>query len=417
MDRASLVKHLENLAKETPIINTHEHIVPQSQIKAVGLWGLLKNSYLRLDLISAGMSPLIWEEEGNWEDLAPYLPAIGNTSYFRCLQVGLAELFRLEGPWDAAFYKKLAQELTKANTRDDWYHYVLSQGANYQISILDQFWDVCGTNYDSHVFSPTFRVDLFFSGFDPQFIDRHGNSLEQLALNWGGKLDTFADFLDLFALGFQRTKDQGGLCIKLAMAYERDLDFGYTEEARAKELYGRRDLNPGEVREFHDFMLHTTIRLCEEYDFPLQIHTGMLARNEHSWDATHPGLLRHLFLAYPTVNFIIFHTGYPYYREGAILAKMFPNVYYDLVWLPIISSSAAQTALPEILDLVPGNKILWGGDGHCVEESYGASILMKRVLTQTLAEKIIQGDFDLSTAEYLVQGILRDNGRKLFRLE
>jgi hypothetical protein len=408
---------LLDASKEVPVFNTHEHIIPQAEAKRTirDLWSLLKICYPRLDLISAGMSPSLWEGDYGWEEAAPYLPAVAHTGYYRMLKGALEDLFGAPpGPWTRSTWEALSVDIARANADPNWYELVLREKANYELSILDQYWSPGGDDFDARFFRPTLRVDVFLNGYNVNLIDRNGNCLVEMAQKWGAPLESFDDLLAMFDLAFQRTVDQGGLCAKLAMAYERDLTFSLVGRQRAAEIFGKMSPSPKEIREFQDFMLHETLERCQRFGLPLQIHTGMLARNQHALAHTNPVQLNELFLAYPDVKFILFHTGYPYWREGAILAKMLPNVYYDLCWLPVISPTAAYRAFGEILDLVPANKLMWGGDGHSVEESYGALLMMRRVLTRALARKVAVDELSLASAQEIMRGILSLNARRLF---
>ncbi|NLM94683.1 MAG: amidohydrolase family protein [Firmicutes bacterium] len=417
MKREVVQELLLDAVKEAPVFNTHEHIIPQAEAQRTirDLWSLLKICYVRLDMVSAGMSPSLWEGDYGWEEAAPYLPAVAYTGYYRMLQGALEDLFGIpSGPWTRSTWEELSVALARANADPNWYELVLKEKANYEVSILDQYWSPGGDDFDPRYFRPTLRVDVFLNGYDVNLVDRHGNCLAEMAKGWSVSLESFDDLLAMFDLAFQRTVDQGGLCAKLAMAYERDLTFSPVSRNRAAEIFGKASPSPQEIRDFQDFMFYETITRCQRFGLPLQIHTGMLARNQHSLAHTNPVQLNSLFLDYPDVKFILFHTGYPYWREGAILAKMLPNVYYDLCWLPVISPAAADRAFDEILDLVPANKLMWGGDGHSVEESYGALLAMRKVLTKALARKVAAGELSFSSALELMQGILSQNARCLF---
>ncbi|NMB15793.1 MAG: hypothetical protein GX980_01625, partial [Firmicutes bacterium] len=78
MKRELVQELLLDASKEVPVFNTHEHIIPQAEAQRTirDLWSLLKICYPRLDLISAGMSPSLWEGDYGWEEAAPYLPAV-----------------------------------------------------------------------------------------------------------------------------------------------------------------------------------------------------------------------------------------------------------------------------------------------------------------------------------------------------
>ncbi|MEE8536667.1 MAG: amidohydrolase family protein, partial [Acidobacteriota bacterium] len=165
------------------------------------------------------------------------------------------------------------------------------------------------------------------------------------------------------------------------------------------------------------FLFHWIIRRAAEVELPLQIHTGYLSGNGSVLENSRPADLNNIFLQYPEVDFIIFHGGYPWTSQAVSLTKAFPNVSIDLVWLPQISKEAAVRALEEILDMVPYNKILWGGDCETIEETAGSLESGKEVVARVLAARVERGAMSEETARDVALKIFRENAVRLFKLE
>jgi predicted TIM-barrel fold metal-dependent hydrolase len=139
--------------------------------------------------------------------------------------------------------------------------------------------------------------------------------------------------------------------------------------------------------------------------------------NENIVSNSNPTLLTDLIREYKNVKFDLFHAGYPYARELAVLAKNFPNVYPDLCWVHILSPTAARAILSEWLDLVPSNKILgFGGDYRFVEGVYGHVVLARRNVATVFQEKVASGEIELRQVPYLASRVLRENARELYGL-
>ena len=102
--------------------------------------------------------------------------------------------------------------------------------------------------------------------------------------------------------------------------------------------------------------------------------------------------------------------------EIGSLALMFPNVYLDTCWLPLISYTSFKKALGEWLCYVPAGKFLWGGDCACAEGIYGAVWMVRRALSEVLADKIEDGLMDEEAALGVARGLLHDNAKELFNL-
>jgi predicted TIM-barrel fold metal-dependent hydrolase len=102
--------------------------------------------------------------------------------------------------------------------------------------------------------------------------------------------------------------------------------------------------------------------------------------------------------------------------EIGSLALMFPNVYLDTCWLPLISYTSFKNALSEWLCYVPAGKFLWGGDCASAEGIYGAVHMARHGLAEVLAEKIEAGLLDEDYALYVARAFLHDNAEGLFNL-
>jgi predicted TIM-barrel fold metal-dependent hydrolase len=157
--------------------------------------------------------------------------------------------------------------------------------------------------------------------------------------------------------------------------------------------------------------------LCEKYDLPIQIHTGLQTYNGNFITNSNPTLLTNVFFRFPKVKFILLHAAYPYGGELAALAKNFPNVYIDMAWAPIISPSYSIRYLQEFLETVPSNKIsVFGGDCSHVEGTYGASVMAREIVEKCLADMVKSGYFTEKEAVVLANKLLRENAIKIYKL-
>jgi len=159
------------------------------------------------------------------------------------------------------------------------------------------------------------------------------------------------------------------------------------------------------------------IGLATDHGLPIQVHTGLQEGNANYLEHSKPTLLTNLFTEFPRARFDIFHAGYPFTGEVAVLAKTFPNVYADLCWVHAISPSVAARTLHEWLEIIPANKIFAvGGDSNYVEGAYGHCKIARRITSNVLAAKVERGDISEDEALWLAQGILRRNAAEVFAL-
>ncbi len=416
---------LEEIQK-IKIVSTHEHIMSRDEVRQepLHLFRVFENSYARLDFITAGMPPEAWQKSDPqevWEVFRKYQAQASLTCFTRNIIRALQDLYGLEEDCiTEENWPELSEKVRQAYDREDWYHYVLTERANFEVAFLDTFWSVEKFTFDPELFLPVLRTNPLILGRG--FVSRYPRgkvvhtTVEKLAGTWGVELDEFQDYLGLVEMAISRYKDAGAPAVKIAVAYERSLVFDRVSRDEAARLYGKGPgaLTAEEEKKLQDFMAHYIIQKATEAGLPVQIHTGILARNANVLANSNPENLNNLFLDYPETRFILLHFAFPYIGQVFSLAKMFPNVYLDFCWVPMLSRSAAARALEEFFDLVPYHKLVWGGDAYRVEEAYAGACLAREVMASVLAGRVERGDLDEEMALTVARAILRDNAMELF---
>ncbi|MGH9858069.1 MAG: amidohydrolase family protein, partial [Acidobacteriota bacterium] len=164
-----------------------------------------------------------------------------------------------------------------------------------------------------------------------------------------------------------------------------------------------------------DFILHAVAAGAGRHELPLQIHVGYGSWQSNITARANPLLLNPLIEAHRQTRFVLLHGGYPYVGEMATLAKNHPNVYLECGWLAYIAPSAYRRAMGEWLDAVPASKLLaFSADCLHVEQTYGALALARRLLAQTLAEKIEEHQWPEELARSVARWLLHDAAAKLY---
>jgi len=111
------------------------------------------------------------------------------------------------------------------------------------------------------------------------------------------------------------------------------------------------------------------------------------------------------------------HIGYPYYEELLAVAKQWTNAHVDLCWAWIINPAAAVDYLKQHIVTAPINKLLpFGGDYIPAEPVLGHAVMARRGIAQALSELVEEGWLRLADALDLVDPILHQNARQIFRL-
>jgi predicted TIM-barrel fold metal-dependent hydrolase len=109
------------------------------------------------------------------------------------------------------------------------------------------------------------------------------------------------------------------------------------------------------------------------------------------------------------MTFDLCHSGWPNEGGALLLARTYPQVYFNLCWTPVLSRALARRVLSEAIDMLPADKILIGTDTGTAEACLGAAWLIRSLLTEVLDEKVRTGQFDVEVAKRLACAILLDN--------
>ena len=172
-------------------------------------------------------------------------------------------------------------------------------------------------------------------------------------------------------------------------------------------------VGPAERTAYQDFMFEWFCALAARLEVPFQVHTGL-----GQLAGSRPLLFEPVIERHPDVRFVLFHAGYPWYPEVAALAHNHANVHIDMVWAPIISTTAAISALHQYIEVSQSSdRIAWGSDTWTSEEAVGALLAWEHVVATVLAQKVDDGYLDMEEAETLAHKLMYRNAAKLYGFE
>lgn len=213
-------------------------------------------------------------------------------------------------------------------------------------------------------------------------------------------------------------KAKGAVALKTVTPYYRGFDYEEVSEREAKNAFETAvETNSPKQKLVEDYMFHFVVRKAIELHLPIQIHTGLLAWNTITLKHCNPSALNPIFMRYPKGKFILFHGGYPFADETGTLVKAFPNVFLDFCWLPWISLTLTKRFLRTWLDIVPNNKLMWGGDAHRAECIHGHWLIARQGIVEVLSEKVVTGILRYEDAERILRGMLRNNAIRTLKLD
>lgn len=429
---AKLYSMLYDEISKMPVIDTHEHLVWDEEIRCKDSNDVLSeylSHYIKSDVLSAGLKlsdlQIVMDSRKSikerWQIVEPFWEFSRYTGYGRALDISVKGIYGING-----INRNTIEHLNASfleNKKAGHYKRVLHDLCGIETSLID-IWTFHIEN----------KIPMFKCMWQPQNfiipsvpfgkdITEHIKQTHSITVK---SLDDWMEALERemeYILQKYETKT-----IKSSIAYGRPLRFEKVEYSTAKSLFKealstweRKRLQGEAMLEFplelQDFLMHQVMKTASRHHLTIQFHTGLFEGSGNVISNGNPELLTNLFTEYPDVDFDLFHISYPYQSVACALAKMFPNVYVDMCWAHIISQSASITALGDFLDAVPYNKIsAFGGDYLFVDGVFGHLEIARQNVSRVLADKVEKGVFDEEKAVGVAKALFYDNPKRIFKL-
>ncbi|MEM9562407.1 MAG: amidohydrolase family protein [Actinomycetota bacterium] len=180
-----------------------------------------------------------------------------------------------------------------------------------------------------------------------------------------------ADFLSAFEHEL-RYRCQGAVGLKSIVAYRAGFDI---DPRRPISLDLRRSLNrwrTGQRLEDEVLLrhcLHVGIEVSADQNLPLQLHTGFGDADIELWRSDPTRFSSWLRQAPADARFCFLHC-WPYHREAAFLAAVFPSVYFDTGEVNTHGALGYNSILAESMEVAPFGKLLYSSDAFGLSELY-----------------------------------------------
>ena len=402
------------------IIDTHEHLVTEENriqfTKEIDFTHLFSH-YAKEDLISAsnnkGLIELIYKTDfplsDRWELFEPFYKSMRSTGYGRVPLIIARDIYGVS-EISMSTIEELSDKIKEAG-KPGFYKLVLKDMAKIDLSIQDNGHQ----NYDKNYYRHVERFSQFT-------LISSDSEIRSLAEQYDTPISSLSDYLKLLRQVFLDGVSNGMVGVKSGAAYQRILEFENVSDEKGEELFASllndSQVSSENVKAIQDYLMHRMLDLVDEFDLPIQFHTGLQAGNGNIITNSNPTHLANLFMEYPDINFILFHGGYPYGGEIGTLAKNFPNVFIDMCWTYVISPSYSERYLHEWIETIPANKILgFGGDYSFVEAVYAHSVIARQTIANVLIEKVRTRYITESEAINIAKMILRENALRIFKLD
>lgn len=379
-------------------------------------FSILFSHYAKEDLISAsnnkGLVELIYNNSypisDRWELLEPIYKATRTTGYGRIALIAARDLYGVS-EINESTVELLSEKIKKANKKG-LYKHVLKEKAKIDLSVLDMGHQKFDTVFYRHV-----------ERFSRFAMIGSNSEINTVCKPYGSHPNSLAEYEKVLRKAFKQGLNSGMIAIKIAIAYKRILVFDNVSRQKGEELFSAilngNTISQQDLKAMQDYMFHRILDLADEFELPVQIHTGLQAGNGNVITNSKPTHLVNLFMEYPGVDFILFHSGYPYGGEWGSLAKNFPNVYIDMCWSYTISPSYSERYLHEWIESVPANKIMaFGGDYSFVEAVYAHSIMARQIIAKVLIGKVKDRYMTEQEAKDIAKMFLRENAIRVLKI-
>jgi predicted TIM-barrel fold metal-dependent hydrolase len=243
-------------------------------------------------------------------------------------------------------------------------------------------------------------------------------ALAERVLRGGGSADGFAAAFAQ-ALG---TAAAAAVAVKSIAAYRHGLDL---DPARppAREVRAAAGAclaalkRTGALRLTDPVLLRHLLWAGLDTGLPVQVHTGF-GDSDLTLNRADPALLTpFLRAAQPTGTAVVLLHCYPYHRNAAYLAHVFPHVYVDVGLTLNYVGSRAGAVLAEVLELAPFAKALFSTDAYGPPELYAVgAALFRRHLHRILTGWVGSDACSAADADRVARMIASGNARQIYRI-
>jgi len=225
-------------------------------------------------------------------------------------------------------------------------------------------------------------------------------------------------FIDEFARRLA-SRAGGAVGLKSIIAYRAGLDIGPDRPSVAAVSAALAGWSPGSRLEDVVLLRHCLwvgVEVAEDLGIPLQLHSGFGDRDLELWRADPTRFTPWLRRMPSSVNICFLHC-WPYHRQAAYLAAVYPNVYIDTGEVNTHAALGYDRILAETLEVAPFEKVLYSSDAFGLPELYYiGSMRFRSALSSLLEDWQRRGFCSPSDAAEVATAIGRSNAEKLYRL-
>ena len=173
-------------------------------------------------------------------------------------------------------------------------------------------------------------------------------------------------------------------------------------------------------RSYQDYLLKHIFIKAGELKVPMIIHTAVglhpALKFEYNSPLELPRVLLDDDILRAETQFVLIHTGYPYYQQVAAMLSQFPNLFTDLSFYSKFPGVIEET-LRAFLALAPSEKVMHGSDSNNVPEEMGYCAWNTRhVLAKVLRDYKNNYGWTQRDCEKIANNVLHENARRVFKI-
>jgi glucuronate isomerase len=441
MDTTTLARDLERSLATVPMLDAHTHL-DATHLVARGLHDILLYHMVVSDLASAGCPdmtrlpepPSDEEARERIEHALPFLPAIANTSCFWGMRIILEDLFGWRKPITAANWRKL-DGLIRDHSKDVHRAREIQARAGIARSCTE-LW----RRHDGRA-DPMLQYSLEWGFFGRGKWGEHDTALWELEKAWAeGKpsapspigadgarlvpartirsLKDVHDALDAYVEAIPAN------VLSTAQHLSTDIDFREPDDRAMAAALRRRGKAGREERDIYaSYIMEEFFMLMEErkssvvFQFSLgaeplphetasRLSQATLA-SLAAMIARHPGIRFQCLLASAHAN-----------QTLCTMARELPNFSLAGYWWHNFFPAFIERLMRERLDMLStARQVGFFSDAYTMEWSYAKAVMVRRILSRVLAEKVLAGQYDKKGALAIAREILFESPRRLLGME
>jgi uncharacterized protein len=236
---------------------------------------------------------------------------------------------------------------------------------------------------------------------------------------------TFDEFVDRVDAALAGARAAGYMGLKSVLAYRSGLAVEPASVEGARSAYTRvraaaDGTSPAFLNEkpLLDFLFERALAAARREGMAMQVHAGYGDR-DMDLPNCNPWLLRALLERSEvarSVPIVLLHGSFPYTGEAAVLAAIYPNVYFDVATcVPPFSEAIQLDVWRTALAMVPLTRVHASTDAAGLAEQIGLGARQaRRTLGIALAELVEAGVLEAGEAERVAADVLAGTARRIY---